>query len=74
MGEINTQQTEAEKLEEYARSEGQGAGRSPPNTRSEGSAEAAKHKAAEKTERLESQSKLTLEEVNAQLLAAIQNI
>lgn len=73
--EMNRQQTATEKLKEYARSEGQGAGWSPLNTRSGGSAlisEAAKHGAAEKTERVERQSKLTLGQVNAQLLAAIQ--
>lgn len=62
-------------MKEYAHFEGQGVGQSPPNTWSIGSAvtpEAAKHGPAEKTEKVDRQSKLTLEQVNAHLLAAIQ--
>lgn len=67
------QQTSAEWLWEYARMDKQYGGCSPPHTRSGGLPSADIPKAstsqAEKTER---QPKLTLEQMNAQLLTTIQ--
>lgn len=74
---MSSKQTAADRLKEFARSDKQDGGRSPPQTRSGGTSALEIQKPStpqpqpEKVEKREKPPKLTLEQMNAQLMEAI---
>lgn len=69
------QQTAVERLREFSRADKQEGGRSPPHTRSGEPQIGETHKgiAVQLDKNMEKQSKLTLKQMNTQLLEAIQS-